>query len=135
VQTVVGAVIVDGGRVFAARRTEPDFLAGFWEFPGGKVEAGEDPRDALVREIQEELSATIQVREEIIDAESPWPVSADFCLRLFLASVVDGELVAGPDHDALQWVGSADLDSVDWLASDRLAMGAVRAALANDLSC
>jgi 8-oxo-dGTP diphosphatase len=134
VQLVVGAVIVDGGRVFAARRTEPEFLAGFWEFPGGKVEDGEDPREALVREIQEELSATIAVLDEITDADSPWPVSADFCLRLFLASVMDGELVAGPDHDALQWVDPGDLDSVDWLASDRLGLAAVRAALDNELS-
>jgi 8-oxo-dGTP diphosphatase len=132
VQLVVGAVIVDGGRVFAARRTEPEFLAGFWEFPGGKVEVGEDPREALVREITEELSATIEVLEEIVDAESPWPVSADFCLRLFLATVVSGELVVGPDHDALKWVDPGELDSVNWLASDRLALAAVRAALADD---
>lgn len=127
VQTVVGAVIVAEGCVLAARRCRPDLLAGLWEFPGGKVEAGEDPRAALVREIEEELSATVVVRDEV--GGEPWVISDEFELRLFVASVASGELRPGPDHDELRWLPLADLESVEWLPSDRAALDAVRAAL------
>ena len=128
-RVVVGAVIVDRGRVLAARRTRPAHLAGRWEFPGGKTEHGEDLRDTLVREIREELSATIAVAEEVTGAGSPWPISQEHVLHLFVASVVAGELRPGPDHDLLRWLTPADLDSVDWLPSDRLTLPAVLAAL------
>jgi 8-oxo-dGTP diphosphatase len=126
-QTVVGAVIVDAGRVLAARRIQPAELAGHWEFPGGKVEPGENPGDALTREIREELGATIEVGPEVVDSASPWRISDKYMLRLFLASLIDGDLVPGADHDLLQWVPLADLDRVVWLPPDRLALGAVRA--------
>ena len=72
---VVGAVIVREGRVLAARRTRPADLAGQWEFPGGKVEECESLPEALVRELREELSATITVLDEIKDSSSPWRIS------------------------------------------------------------
>jgi 8-oxo-dGTP diphosphatase len=126
--TVVGAVIVEDGRVLAARRTRPADLAGYWEFPGGKVEPGEDPRTALAREIDEELGASIVVLDEIGD--EPWVISEKYVLRLFDASVACGELQPGSDHDELRWLTPAELESIDWLSSDRAALGDVRSAIA-----
>lgn len=128
-RVVVGAVIVEDGRVLAARRIRPKELAGRWEFPGGKTEGGEDPRDALVREVREELTASIEVTDELVGAGAPWPISETFVLRLYLASVAHGELRPRTDHDLLRWLAPDELDSVDWLPSDRLALPAVRAAL------
>jgi 8-oxo-dGTP diphosphatase len=126
---VVGAVIIDAGRVLAARRTTPPDLAGFWEFPGGKMEDNEDPRGALEREVREELSATIIVGQEVSDAGMGWPISDVYELRLFLASVAAGALRPGPDHDALSWLGPDELESVNWLPSDRQALPEIRAIL------
>lgn len=126
---VVGAVIVDAGRVLAARRVRPPDLAGLWEFPGGKVEDGEHPREALIREIREELSALIAVSDEVVAHGAPWQISEQYVLRLYLASVVQGEIRPGADHDSLQWLPLDELDSIEWLASDRLALPAVRLAV------
>ena len=129
---VVGAVIVEGGRVLAARRTRPDNLANFWEFPGGKVEDGEDPRDALVREIREELSASVAIAAEVSGAGAAWRISEKYVLRLYLASVVRGTLRPGADHNLLRWLAPDELEAINWLPSDRAALPAVRAALASD---
>ncbi|HVT19800.1 MAG TPA: NUDIX domain-containing protein [Mycobacteriales bacterium] len=126
-RTVVGAVILADDRALAARRTRPTELAGYWEFPGGKVEPGEESRAALVREIEEELSATVEVRDEI--AGGPWVVSDQYELRLFTASVVSGVPRAGTDHDEVRWLAFTHLDSVDWLPSDLAAVEAVKVAL------
>jgi 8-oxo-dGTP diphosphatase len=126
---VVGAVIVEAGRVLAARRTRPAESCGRWEFPGGKVEDGEDPRAALIREIREELAASIAISGEVVADCSPWRISAAYVLRLYVASLVQGEPQPGADHDALRWLALDALESLDWLPSDRLALPAVRAAL------
>ena len=123
--TVVGAIVVHDGRVLAARRSRPPELAGRWEFPGGKVEPDEDVRGALVREVREELGAVIAVGEELSGGGVAWPISAELELRLFLATVVEGELQPGPDHDALRWVDPDEVAAVDWLPSDRLALPAL----------
>lgn len=128
--TVVGAVIVADGRVLAARRTRPVELAGLWEFPGGKVEPGEDPRAALVREVREELGATVSVGDEVVGDASPWVISERHVLRLFLASVTSGDLQPGPDHDRLSWLEDCDLGSVEWLPTDGCALAAVERAIA-----
>ena len=129
-QTVVGAVIVDRGRVLAARRTRPASLAGGWEFPGGKVEPGEDPTAALVREIAEELDVVITVGAELPGPDDGWPISPTYVLRLFVAAV-DGDRIAraGADHDQLRWLAPAELESVPWLAADHQALGPVAAYL------
>jgi len=131
---VVGAVIVQAGRVLAARRTRPSDLAGCWEFPGGKVEDGDDPQDALSREIRDELAASIAISGEVPADSAPWPISEKQILRLYVASLVQGEPRPGADHDALRWLTLDELDSVNWLPSDRLALSAVRSALAADAS-
>lgn len=127
---VVGAVIADAGRVLAARRKHPADLAGRWEFPGGKVESGELPDAALVREIAEELDCRIRVVDEILDG--PWRISDTYLLRLFFATVIEGDPKPGDDHDVLRWLEPAELDSVGWLPSDRAALSAVQVELGRE---
>lgn len=127
--TVVGAVIVEGGRVLAARRTRPSELAGFWEFPGGKVEPGEDPKVALAREIREELSAAITVLDEVVSPSGPWLISEKYVLRLFSAAPSVGDPTPGADHDEIRWLGDGELDELNWLPSDRAALETVRQVL------
>ncbi|MAM53256.1 MAG: DNA mismatch repair protein MutT [Microbacterium sp.] len=126
---VVGAVIVRDGLVLAARRTRPADLAGQWELPGGKVEDGEDLPTALAREIREELHTRISVLEEVLDDDSPWRISDKHVLRLFVAAIALEEPVLGEDHDEIRWLHPDELNVVDWLPSDRLALGAVRRAI------
>ncbi|WP_082777949.1 (deoxy)nucleoside triphosphate pyrophosphohydrolase [Tsukamurella pseudospumae] len=132
---VVGAIIVDDldqpSRVLAARRTSPASLAGLWEFPGGKAESGETPETALVREIEEELEATIQVGPEVPHASGAWPISEKYEMRLFFAAVTDGELTAGDSHDQLRWLAPANLDTLDWLPSDTGAIASIQSRLAS----
>ncbi|MGC5171598.1 (deoxy)nucleoside triphosphate pyrophosphohydrolase [Microbacterium sp. DT81.1] len=126
---VVGAVVVRDGLVLAARRTRPAELTGKWEFPGGKVEPGEELPAALVREIEEELSSTINVLDEVIDHDGPWRISDKHVLRLFLATVLSGEPVPGSDHDLLRWLPASDLGRISWLPSDQLALPFVQQAV------
>lgn len=132
-QTVVGAILVDSferpSYVVAARRTKPAELAGKWEFPGGKVEAGETPRSALAREVREELDVEISVGAELAGPDGGWPISEAYTLRLFLATVVSGTLHRSEDHDELRRLAVDELGSVDWLPSDLQALPALRAVL------
>ncbi|WP_241901577.1 (deoxy)nucleoside triphosphate pyrophosphohydrolase [Nocardioides houyundeii] len=112
---VVGAAIVDRGRVLAARRTQPAAAAGRWEFPGGKVEDGEAPDEALVREIAEELECGIEV-STWLDPVVPLPGGHE--LSVAVAWLVRGVPVP-LEHDELRWLSAAELDSVDWLEADR----------------
>ncbi|MCW2856997.1 MAG: (deoxy)nucleoside triphosphate pyrophosphohydrolase [Marmoricola sp.] len=111
-QLVVGVAIVRGACVLAARRS-----TGGWEFPGGKVEPGEDPANTAVREIAEELGCTIEVTGWLPGTA---PIRAGFELRVATAQVVGGEPVPqSGDHDALRWLVTSSLDAVDWLEADR----------------
>lgn len=121
--TVVGAVLLRDGRVLAARRSKKP--AGLWEFPGGKVEPGEQPADALVRELREELGLAVTVGDELGEPGRPWPISASLELRLFLVHATD-DPAPGDSHDELRWVGPEQLDGLDWLPSDRAALPLVR---------
>jgi 8-oxo-dGTP diphosphatase len=112
---VVGAAILDDGRVLAARRTSPAAVAGRWEFPGGKVEAGEAPDEALVREIAEELGCGIEI-SSWLDPVVALPGGHE--LSVAVAWLVRGVPVP-IEHDELRWLGPADLDSVSWLDADR----------------
>jgi 8-oxo-dGTP diphosphatase len=127
---VVGAIIVDDldapTRVLAARRSEPSQLAGYWEFPGGKVETGESAEAALVREVEEELGATLEVGTELRHPDGSWPVSDDYHLRLFFARAADGVPAPGDSHDAVRWLRADDMDDFAWLPSDRAAIEPVR---------
>ncbi|HEX6247623.1 MAG TPA: NUDIX domain-containing protein [Nocardioidaceae bacterium] len=113
---VMGAAIVRDGRVLAARRTSPAELAGGWELPGGKVEPGEDPEGAVVREVAEELGCRIEVTGHLAGEE---PIKEGYTLRVVLASLADGEPVPRErEHDALRWLGPEELDEVRWLRPD-----------------
>jgi 8-oxo-dGTP diphosphatase len=112
---VVGAAVVRDGRVLACRRTSPPAAAGRWELPGGKVEDGETPAEALVREAREELGCTISVGRWL-DAEAP--IGERYLLRAALCSLVEGE-PAPVEHDAVRWLGAGELGDVDWLDPDR----------------
>ena len=117
---VVAAAIISDRRVLAARRSGPSELAGGWEFPGGKVEEGESPEHALVRECAEELGVTIRVGEHLGTA------SDRIELHLYAAEIAGGIPLPLEDHDLLRWLRAGDLDSVDWLPVDLALLDVVR---------
>ncbi len=128
---VVGVALLQGGRVLAARRTTPAELAGLWEFPGGKVEPGEDPAEAAVRETTEELGCSISVTGWL-DARSGVSTRADgageLVLRVATARLDDGDPVP-TEHDAVRWLGPAELEDVAWVEADRPFLAPLRALL------
>lgn len=111
---VVGVAILDDGRLLAARRAEPHRLAGQWELPGGKVEAGESLEGAAVREIAEELGCTVEVIGAL-DGSSR--IDDGLVLHVALARLVAGDPVPG-EHDAVRWLAATELDEVTWAAAD-----------------
>jgi len=123
---VVGAAVVRDGRLLAARRTTPPAAAGRWELPGGKVDRGETPDAALVRELAEELGCRVEV-DRWLDGEQP--IGDTHLLRAAVCRLVAGEPAAGVDHDELRWLGSAELEDVDWLEPDRPFIPALRTVL------
>lgn len=112
---VVAAIITKDGKYFATQRGYGDF-AGGWEFPGGKMEPGETPQDALVREIKEELDADITVGELIETVEYDYP-TFHLTMHCFLCELVSDHVVL-LEHEAAKWLDSDELDSVDWLPAD-----------------
>ena len=113
--SVVGAAILRDGRVLAARRTAPADTAGRWEFPGGKVEPGETPEAALVREVAEELRCRVEVTGWLAGEVA---IGISHTLAVALVRLVDGE----PDpveHDLVRWLAAGELGDVDWLEPDR----------------
>ena len=115
---MVGAAIVRRGKVLAARRSYPAAEAGRWEFPGGKIGAGETPDAALVREIAEELGCRIVVDEWLPEVGRGSDRGRELRLRVALCRLVEGEPTGG-EHDALRWLTPEELDDVDWLTPDR----------------
>jgi len=113
---VVGAAIVRHGRVLACRRTAPAAAAGRWEFPGGKLEPGETPDEALVREIAEELGCTIVVTGWLAGAA---PIGDTHVLTVAMATLAgEGGDPVPHEHDEVRWLAADELDSVDWLEPD-----------------
>lgn len=112
---VVAAVIRDGDKIFATQRGYGD-LKGGWEFPGGKIEEGETPQEALKREIMEELDTEIEVGELIDTIEYDYP---EFHLSMgcYWCSVVSGNLVL-KEHEAARWLTKGQLRSMEWLPAD-----------------
>ncbi|AGS71594.1 (deoxy)nucleoside triphosphate pyrophosphohydrolase [Streptomyces collinus] len=114
---VVGAALLDDGRLLAARRSAPAELAGRWELPGGKVETGERPEDALVRELREELGVDA---EPVARVPGEWPLRPPYVLRVWTARLRPGSAAPRPlqDHDRLRWLTPAELWDVPWLDQD-----------------
>ncbi|MEO3862954.1 (deoxy)nucleoside triphosphate pyrophosphohydrolase [Acrocarpospora sp. B8E8] len=127
---VVGAAIVEGGRLLAAQRAEPPELMGGWELPGGKVDPGESEHDALVRECDEELGVKISIGRRV---GGDWPLSEGYVLRVWLATLAAGTPVAR-EHLALRWLAPAEFSSVAWLPADLPIVGAVQDLLKEGLS-
>ncbi|GAA3106341.1 (deoxy)nucleoside triphosphate pyrophosphohydrolase [Streptosporangium carneum] len=125
-KVVVGAAIVDGGgRLLAAQRADPPELAGGWEFPGGKVDPGEDDRTALIRECQEELGVMVEAGEQV---GGDWPLADGYVLRVWLAEIVEGEPEA-KEHLDLRWLARHELYDVPWLPADLPIVRAVQGQL------
>lgn len=112
---VVAAVITHGSKIFATQRGYGEFKDG-WEFPGGKMEAGETPQQALVREIREELDILIEVGELVDTVEYDYP-KFHLTMHCFLCTIESGDLVL-KEHEAAKWLTKEELSSVDWLPAD-----------------
>jgi len=112
---VVAALIRDGKKVFATARGYGNYK-GWWEFPGGKVEPGESPEGALVREIREELDSEISVDEYISTIEYDYP-EFHLSMRCYWCSLISGDLVLKEAEDA-KWLDVETIDSVKWLPAD-----------------
>ena len=113
---VVAAVIKDGDRIFATARGYGDFKGG-WEFPGGKIEPGETPQEALAREIKEELDTEISVGDLIDTVEYDYP-KCHLSMDCFWCSIISGNLVLKEAEDA-KWLTRDTIDSVAWLPADK----------------
>lgn len=123
---VVAAIICDDlespKKIFATQRGYGEFKGG-WEFPGGKVEEGESPEDALKREIMEELDTEIKVGKYIDTVEYDYP-KFHLSMKCFLCEVVSGELEL-KEHEAARWLEKGQLYDVDWLPADVELIGKV----------
>lgn len=119
---VVAAAIVDDldrpRRLLAARRRKPVNLAGRWEFPGGKVDAGETPVDALHRELLEELGVRVELGGEIEAPGGSWRISPRYVMRLWAAAVAGGRPEPLVEHDELRWLDEDRWLDVAWLDPD-----------------
>ena len=112
---VAAAIIIHNGKIFATQRGYGEFKDG-WEFPGGKIERGETPEEALVREIREELVSEIEVGELFETVEYDYP-HFHLSMDCFLCTLKSGNLVL-KEHEAAKWLSRENLDSVDWLPAD-----------------
>ena len=124
---VVAAVICDNmeekNKIFATARGYGE-LKGGWEFPGGKIEAGETPQEALKREIMEELDTEIKVGDLIDTIEYDYP-TFHLSMDCFWCEIVSGDLVL-KEHEAAKWLTKEKLGTVEWLPADVTVMGAIK---------
>lgn len=125
---VVGAALLrdDPPRVLSCRRTSPPRLSGWWEFPGGKVDPGESDREALARELSEELGVRAEVGERLGPAVD---IDGTAVMRVYLARLVDDAEPQLLDHDRHRWLTLAELDDVPWIEVDRPVLAMLRTVL------
>lgn len=114
---VVAAIIVKGHKVFATQRGYGEWKD-FWEFPGGKIDAGETPEEALCREIKEELDTEIAVGELFTTIDYDYP-TFHITMHCYLCTIENGSLTL-LEHEAAKWLSLDQLDSVTWLPADLL---------------
>ena len=115
IEEVVAAIIIKEGKVFATQRGYGDWK-GWWEFPGGKIEPGEEPRAALVREIKEELDADISVGDLLETVEWDYP-SFHLTMHCYIC-LLNSESMHLNEHEASAWLTKETLNSVQWLPAD-----------------
>ena len=123
---VAAAVILRNNAVFATQRGYGPWKD-WWEFPGGKIEQGETPQAALVREIREELDTRIAVGEKFADVEFDYP-EFHLSMTCYLAEVVSGSLVL-KEHESARWLRREELDAVRWLPADSSVVEKLRSLL------
>ena len=114
---VVAAIIKSGNMIFATQRGYGPYKDG-WEFPGGKIESGETPQQALVREIREELETEITVGELITTVEYDYP-EFHLSMQCFLCAIESGNLVL-KEHEAAKWLPIENIHDVAWLPADQI---------------
>lgn len=115
VAAIIKGVGENEGRIFATQRGYGAFKDG-WEFPGGKIEQGETPEQALVREIKEELDTTISVDDFLYNVEYDYP-EFHLSMKCYFCTVIDGKLTL-KEHEAARWLAKDELYSVEWLPAD-----------------
>ena len=120
---VVAAIIQKDDHIFATQRGYGEWQD-WWEFPGGKMEVGETPEEALKREIREELSAEISVGELLTTVEYDYP-AFHLTMHCVLCSLI-GEALHLNEHEAARWLTKEELDSVKWLPADEIVVKGVR---------
>lgn len=119
---VVAAIIVHDGKILATQRGYGNYK-GSWEFPGGKIEPGEAPEAALVREIHEELDADIKVGPKLITADYDYPEFA-MTMQCFVCTLASSMKLL--EHSDARWLNRDELDDVGWLPSDIEVVAAIR---------
>lgn len=114
---VVAAIFINkNNEIFCARRKDEGELALKWEFPGGKIEQGESHQEALIREIQEELSTEIKVKDFIMTVKHQYN-NFHLTMHAYFAEVVNGDLILN-EHTGFRWLKKEELHSLDWAAAD-----------------
>ncbi len=128
---VVAALVREQGRILMSRRRADQAMPNLWEFPGGKVEPGEHPEAALVREVREELGLEIDVGELLGTGRDD---AGEIAVRLdvYLAALMGGELRL-LEHGDVRWLTPAELDGIDWAEADRPVLPLLHARLRGEL--
>ena len=126
---VVAAIIIENDKVFATQRGYGEFKDG-WEFPGGKIEPGETPEEAIVREIKGELDTEVEVIELLDTVEYDYP-NFHLSMGCFICKIKSGDLVL-KEHEAAKWLTKDTLGSVEWLPADMGLVGEIEKYLKED---
>lgn len=121
---VSAAIIHDNqGRIFATQRGYGEWKD-YWEFPGGKIEAGETPEDALRREIKEELETEVEIEKFVDTIEWDYP-HFHLIMHCYLCHIIKGNLIL-KEHEAARWLSLTELDDVTWLPADKTILGEIK---------